>query len=50
MNSQGILLGLLTNIGGYRVKSNRESGNGRPDIVMQTVNIRKGRVMIDIIF
>ena len=42
----GFLLGLLTNIGGYRVKSNRESGNGRPDIVMQTVNIRKGRVMI----
>ena len=43
---QGFMLGILTNIGGYRVKSNRESGNGRPDIVMQTVQIRKGRVII----
>ena len=42
----GFMLGILTNIGGYRVKSNRESGNGRPDIVMQTVQIRKGRVII----
>ncbi len=42
----GFMAGLLTNIGGYRVKSNRESGNGRPDIVMQTPNIRKGRVIL----
>ncbi len=42
----GFMAGLLVNIGGYRVKSNRESGNGRPDIVMQTVQIRKGRVII----
>ena len=42
----GFMAGLLTNIGGYSVKSNRESGNGRPDIVMQTVQIRKGRVII----
>ena len=42
----GFMLGLLVNIGGYRVKSNRESGNGRPDIVMQTVQIRKGRVIL----
>ncbi len=42
----GFMLGLLTNIGGYRVKSNRESGNGRPDIVMQTVQVRKGRVIL----
>ena len=42
----GFTAGLLVNIGGYRVKSNRESGNGRPDIVMQTVQIRKGRVII----
>ena len=40
------MAGLLVNIGGYRVKSNRESGNGRPDIVMQTVQVRKGRVII----
>ena len=43
---QGFMLGILTNIGGYRVKSNRESGNGRPDIVMQTVQVRKGRVIL----
>ena len=42
----GFMAGLLVNIGGYRVKSNRESGNGRPDIVMQTVQVRKGSVII----
>ena len=42
----GFMAGLLTNIGGYRVKSNRESGSGRPDIVLQTPNIRKGRVIL----
>ena len=42
----GFMAGLLVNIGGYRVKSNRESGNGRPDIVMQTVQVRKGRVIL----
>ena len=42
----GFMAGLLVNIGGYSVKSNRESGNGSPDIVMQTVQIRKGRVIL----
>ena len=42
----GFMAGLLVNIGGYRVKSNRESGNSRPDIVMQTVQVRKGRVIL----
>ena len=42
----GFMAGLLVNIGGYLVRSNRESGNGRPDIVMQTVQIRKGRVIL----
>ena len=42
----GFMAGLLTNVGLYCVLSNRESGNGRPDIVMQTVQIRKGRVII----
>ena len=32
--------------GKYRVQSNRESGNDRPDIVLQTANIRKGCVII----
>ena len=42
----GFMTGLLSNTGRYRVYSNRESGNGRPDIVMQTANVRKGRVII----
>ena len=42
----GFMAGLFVNIGGYLVKSNRESGNGRPDIVMQTVQVRKGRAII----
>ena len=39
------MAGLLVIIGGYRVISNRESGNGRPDIVM-TESKFKGRAMI----
>ena len=42
----GFMAGLLVNAGDYSVKSNRESGNGRPDIVLQTPNIRKGCIMI----
>ena len=42
----GFMTGLLTNAGRYRVYSNRESGNGRPDIVLQTANVRKGSVII----
>ncbi len=41
----GFMSGLLTNIGGYRVKSNRESGNGRPDIVMEQLKFM-GRAII----
>ena len=41
----GFMAGLLVNIGGYLVRSNRESGNGRPDIVM-TESKFKGRAMI----
>ena len=41
----GFMAGLLTNIGGYRVKSNRESGNGRPDITMTELKFM-GRAII----
>ena len=41
----GFMAGLLVNIGGYRVRSNRESGNGRADIVMTELKFR-GRAMI----
>lgn len=36
----GFLVGLLKGAGRYRVLSNRESGNGRPDIVMQAPSVR----------
>ena len=41
----GFMAGLLVNIGGYLVRSNRERGNGRPDIVMTESKFR-GRAMI----
>ena len=41
----GFMAGLLVNIGGYLVRSNRESGKGRPDIVMTESKFR-GRAMI----
>ena len=41
----GFMAGLLRNAGRYAVYSNRESGNGRPDIVM-TESKFKGRAMI----
>ena len=42
----GFLTGLLTGMGGYDVLSNRESGTGRPDILLKTPRIRNGRAMI----
>lgn len=42
----GFLTGLLKSWGKYRVLSNRESGTGRPDILLKTPYIRRGRVMI----
>ena len=41
----GFMTGLLTNAGRYRVYSNRESGNGRPDIVMTELKFM-GRAII----
>ena len=41
----GFMAGLVEDFRGYRVKSNRESGNGRPDIVMTESKFR-GRAMI----
>ena len=42
----GFMTGLLKGSGKYIVQSNRESGDGRPDIVLKTANVRKGRVII----
>ena len=41
----GFLMGLLTGMGGYEVLSNRESGEGRPDIILKELKFR-GRAMI----
>ena len=41
----GFLTGLLTGMGGYEVLSNRESGEGRPDIILKELKFR-GRAMI----
>ena len=42
----GFLAGLLKNNTKYYVKSNRESGLGRYDLVLKTHRIRKGRAII----
>lgn len=42
----GFLTGLLSGAGRYQVESNRESGTGRPDIILKTANILRGKVII----
>ena len=42
----GFMTGLLSGAGSYSVISNRECGTGRPDLVLKTTAIRKGRVII----
>ena len=44
----GFLTGILKNIGKYRILSNRESGKGRPDIILKTPSIRGQAVILEI--
>ena len=44
----GFLVGMLKNIGNYIVQSNRESGNGRPDILVKYPSVRGKAVIIEI--
>lgn len=44
----GFLAGILKNIGNYIVQSNRESGNGRPDILVRYPSVRGKAVIIEI--
>lgn len=44
----GFLAGLLKSQKKYRVISNRESGSGRPDIVIKTVSVRGTAVIIEL--
>lgn len=43
----GLVAGLLTGIKGYMVKSNRESGKGRSDLVLKPVSRRKEAFIIE---
>jgi hypothetical protein len=42
----GFMAGILSRLKGYRVKSNRESGYGRSDLVMYAVNGAVGKAII----
>ena len=44
----GFLTGMLKNIESYIVLSNRESGNGRPDIILKYPSVRGKAVIIEI--
>lgn len=44
----GFLVGLLKGCPGYITLSNRESGNGRPDIIMRTPSVRGMAIIIEI--
>ena len=44
----GFLAGTLTRMKGYKVKSNRESGNGRADIFLLPVSMKKTAVIFEI--
>ncbi len=44
----GFLVGMLKNIGDYIVLSNRESGDGRPDIILKYPSVRGKAVIIEI--
>ncbi len=44
----GYLLGLLSGVGGYRIDSNKERGNGRPDILLGPVNPRLPAILFEV--
>lgn len=44
----GFLCGLLKSCPGFSTVSNRESGNGRPDIIMKTASVRGMAIIMEI--
>jgi len=42
----GLMIGVLAGLNGYRLKSNRESGDGRSDLVLYSANERDGKAVI----
>ena len=44
----GFLLGILANLKGYKIKSNREAGNGRYDICVRTNDLRQIPMILEL--
>ena len=44
----GFLAGILKNMSGYKITSNRESGMGRPDIVLRTPGVRGQAIVLEL--
>ncbi|MDO4554946.1 MAG: AAA family ATPase [Lachnospiraceae bacterium] len=44
----GFLLGLFANLKGYRIKSNREAGDGRYDICIYSLNVKKPVILLEL--
>lgn len=44
----GFLLGLLSSLEDYEILSNRESGNGRPDILLKPYDEKKPAVILEL--
>lgn len=44
----GFLVGVLSNVQGYEIKSNRESGKGRSDIFMKNKGVKKNTVIFEL--
>lgn len=44
----GFLTGLLKGAGKYLVTSNRESGTGRPDLILKTPSVRGGAIILEL--
>jgi hypothetical protein len=42
----GVMIGALARLSGYRLKSNRESGDGRSDLVLYSENEQDGKAVI----
>ena len=43
----GVMVGLFGGLCGYQIKSNREYGNGRPDLVLSPYNPRKSVIIFE---
>lgn len=44
----GYMVGILSRMGGYEIRSNREQGNGRPDLILLPYNPKMPAIIIEI--